>query len=317
MNAKSAGKTILNGIDPLQGLSKNYRQDLSVANCRLVKRPVIRTHTFVSTYERVHAGLVAGVTVFASISLILLFVIYQAKQIQRIERWRPDPLPDGQLTNTNWEIAVDIQDFSDDLIPELQKSQFTDVEIPKQFSDFISNKGGVRDASGADGLGPQKWDPRKIPTPTPYQDETDHWDLNFQAGTLQEYVELLQAMDVELAAVDIDGENIVYVKWFDGQMQVRSGKRDVENRVFFSHTRLQMKGWDQRLLRQAGVQTVEAKLPLQFYPAQFLETLEDLENMKLSAEGRKEADVKRTSFWLKPIAGGVKVEKIETEYRSK
>jgi len=35
----------------------------------------------VSAYERVHAGLVAGTTVFASISMVLLVLLYHWQQV--------------------------------------------------------------------------------------------------------------------------------------------------------------------------------------------------------------------------------------------
>jgi len=270
----------------------------------------------VSAYERVHAGLVAGTTVFASISMVLLVLLYHWQQVDGT--MLRDPILKSvagiEVSKVSWEAAADVQEFSDDLMAQWQRSQLPDVVIPKDLFEYGVNQSGGESGwsvgEGNFGLDRRRVSPLKID-----ELQVNRWDLNFQVVSFQEYVDLLQSREVEIAAVGKSGQRVDYVKWVQGDVKTWSGLRKSERRFYFSHTKSQWNRWDGNLLREAGIDDSSDKVLLQFYPHKFLSKLEGLQNAKLAADGRVKTDIQKVRFWLKRRTGVVEVEKYEVEYR--
>lgn len=274
----------------------------------LVARPVIRVETGVTLYDRVSGSLTASVVVSGMLMGILLTVWFC--QVAGV-RTTPDSLVFFTTeAATEMEVAGDVDEPQMDELLEVQSPELTDAvkEI-----DVVTT---VQAISGNARIGRETGDGDSLIQEIPPHDKlpAQRWQITFAVDTIDGYAELLDRLGVELAGVERAGDEVVYVKDFTGELNIRVGQKRSERRIYFSHSLEQLRRWDLDLLRQANVERVDERLPLHFYPVDAINRMYLLENRRLHQDGKMSQFAKTTTFRVVPTSAGYDIELDGIEY---
>lgn len=274
----------------------------------LVARPVIRVETGVTPYDQVSGSLAAGVMVSGMLTAILLTVWFCQLTSDRTT-------PDSLVFFTTeaaigMEVAGDVDEPQMDELLAVQSAELSDAV--KQI-DVVST---VQAVSGNTRIGRGTSDDDSPLPIVPPQDRlpVQRWQITFAVDSIDGYAELLDQLGVELAGVERVGDEVVYIKDFTGEPNFRVGKKQSERRIYFSHSLEQLRRWDLDLLRKAGLERVDERLPLHFYTAEAINRLYGLENRRLQQDGKDIKSVKTTTFRVVRTEAGYDIELDGIEY---
>ncbi len=279
-----------------------------IEKIELAARPVLLVQTRVSKYDRVSGGLAAGVVVSGILTVVLATIWFaQLNQARTI----PDSLVMfATETFTQVEVAGEVDEPLAEELVELQSPELLDaVEMVDVVSTVRANEGASADRRG----GGQGIDGK----PTwiiDHNHPAQRWQMVFAVDTLAGYSSLLDDLGVELAGVERGSQNVVYMKNFAGETQIRVGDKRSERRIYFMHNLPQLRAWDLSLLQQTGLDQLENRIPLHFYPMSLINRLYEMETDQIRQDGQKISNVKRTTFRIVATTDGYELELSEVEY---
>ncbi|MDP1562069.1 MAG: hypothetical protein Q8M16_11880 [Pirellulaceae bacterium] len=280
-------------------------------NLELVARPVLHVPTRVSMYDRVSGGLAAGVLV-SGVVMGLLIAVWLAQLAQT------RTIPDGLVmfsteTASQEEVAGDVDEPLTEELLDVQSLELVDaVQRVDIISAVSANDGDSRDRRGGvgDSRVPYPATPDRIPIQMPVQ----RWQIVFAVDTLAGYSSLLDDLGVELAGVERGGQLVVYMKNFVGEPAVRVGEKLSEKRIYFVHSMPQLREWDLSLLSKTGLDRMDQRIPLHFYPVKLINRLYELETERVRQDGKKVSEIKTTTFRVVKTPDGYSLELNEIEY---
>jgi hypothetical protein len=272
----------------------------------LAKRPMIRVETRVSDYDRVSGSLTSAVIVSGFVVAILVAVWFAPSST---DRTLPDSLvlfstEAAQLV----EVAVDVEEP----VVAGQLGQTVDLFEAIERVDVVST---VRAMAGKSGVGDvDQRDPNPWAIPRVAEFQGQHWHVEYQVETIEQYARMLDYFGVELGGVERDASQVVYVKNFLGERQLRAGEKKSEGRVYFLHTSVTLRKWDSELLDAAKVENAARRIPLHFYPADVIDRLRELEDWRIREDGKSLSAIERTRFRVVEESDGYKFELVAIEY---
>ncbi len=272
----------------------------------LVARPVLLVETRVSKYDRVSGGLAAGVFVSGILMAVMATVWFAQMN-------RARTIPDGLVmfateTSADVEVAGEVDEPLAEELMELQSPELVDAV---QHVDVVST---VRANEGESADRRNRGIDRKPPWIIDHNHPAQRWRMVFAVDTLAGYSSLLDDLGVELAGVERGGQNVVYMKNFVGETQIRVGEKLSERRIYFMHNLPQLRAWDLSLLQQTGLDQLSNRIPLHFYPVSLINRLYEMETERVRQDGRKISNVKRTTFRIVATTDGYELELSEIEY---
>lgn len=287
----------------------------------LVARPVLSVQTRVSAYDRVSGGLGAAV-VISGFVMGLLLVVWFGRLTP------PRTAPDSLIMFATE--ASSPFDFEDD-VAEPEALDFLGLHSAEMVDaiarvDVVSTVQAV-DAGGAPAA---RWigrDRRKLPS-DPQDPDPKHpdpikidppaaprWQISFAVDTLEAYASLLDNVGAELAAVEKNGNGVAYVQSFSNEPKVWSGEKQSERRIYFVQATPQMQQWDLELLRQAGVEELDERIPLHFYSLELINRLYAMEAKQVEEDGKAFGAIESTRFRIIEKSVGYDVELIAITYK--
>ncbi|MBL8853182.1 MAG: hypothetical protein JNK57_04320 [Planctomycetaceae bacterium] len=272
----------------------------------LVARPVLLVQTRVSKYDRVSGGLAAGVVVSGILTVVLATIwLAQLNQARTI----PDSLVMFATETSNQvEVAGEVDEPLAEELVELQSPELLDaVEKVDVVSTVRANEGTSADRRGQGIDGKPTWI-------IEHNHPAQRWQMVFAVDTLAGYSSLLDYLGVELAGVERSSQNVVYMKNFAGETQIRVGEKRSERRIYFMHNLPQLREWDLSLLRQTGLDQMGNRIPLHFYPVSLINRLYEMETDQIRQDGQKISNVKRTTFRIVATTDRHELELSEIEY---
>lgn len=280
----------------------------------LLQRAKITEQVEVSTYERT-SGMVTACVIMLSFIVGVLFMIWLSAVVTRVRidtatevigpELGEDEKPEGE--------AEDIEEPGSEF-PEVETPQLADAL--EALSSAVSNVAasdrdvdGSAEAMGSGrGLGSRGGGGRGNGGPGPWE----RWEIRYTTSSREAYAQQLDALGIELGAIQREGPAVVYLTNLSGAMGTRSGTKSQEKRVFFNYNRGVLRDWDIQFAEAAGV-NLRDKILVQFYPPNIQQTLLELERRKL---GNKTVDqVYRTSFGVRPAGGSFEFYVIDQTYK--
>lgn len=275
--------------------------------------------TKVSVYDRVSGMLVALVVLFGLLAFAL-FAIW----LTRVITIKPKSTPTIAIElKGEGAIAEGVgRDFEEPGVEELadvQEPQLADaMEAVTSAASSVKARVQAVDGNAAQmGTGQGLGDSRaKGPGGGGTADalpEQDRWEINYSTTSVNAYAQQLDFFNIELGAVHRTKSEIYYAsKLSQAKPERRSGFRDEEGRIYFSHLNKQLRQYDQTLLEKASIDTTD-KLIVQFYPPATHQMLLNVERTALG--GKPWETLRKTVFGVTGSGGSFQYEVIRQEFR--
>jgi hypothetical protein len=284
----------------------------------------LRADTRVSSYDKTSAMLVAAVIVVGA----LVFVLFMVWLTLFAGRGAATPLPPitelAGNDNRPEGVADDWQPPGVDEFPEIEQPQLADAleAVTDSVSSVRAQLEKVDGDSAQMGRGPGLGDRRArgpgsgdgniIP-------EWERWKIEYEAGTMAEYMDILESFDIYLGAVSqISNQILFFDNLNDSRPAMTVGTRNSPeaDNLYFRNTRSRLKRWDQNKVL-AGGGDVDNKIVVQFYPPAVRETLLRLEQAEYLAAGKDLDEVRQTLFRCRAAGGGYEYYVEDISYRPK
>lgn len=277
-------------------------------------RPKMTEEVHVSTYERV-SGMVTALVMMLTFIVGVMFMMWLSTVVKLVRidtatevigpELGEDEKPEGE--------AEDIEEPGSEF-PEVETPQLADA-LEALSSAVSSVAASDRDVDGSAeamgsgrGLGTRGGDGGRGNGSGPWE----RWEIRYTTSSKEAYAQQLDALGIELGAIQREGPAITYLTNLSGAMGTRGGTKSQEKRVFFNYNRGVLRDWDLQFAEAAGI-NMRDKILVQFYPPTIQQTLLELERRKL---GNKTVEqVYRTSFGVRPAGGSFEFYVIDQTYK--
>lgn len=284
----------------------------------------LRADTRVSNYDKTSAMLVAGVIVIGAL-VFILFMIWLTLFSWRGAVKPPPPILELAGNDNRPEgVADDWQPPGVEEFPEVTEPQLADAL--EAVTDSISSvraqlekvDGNAAEMGTGSGLGdkrargPGSGGANIIP-------EWERWKIEYEAGTMAEYMAILEHFDIYLGSVSqISNQILFFDNLNNASPTMTAGNREspLAQNLYFRNTTSRLKRWDQNKV-QAGGGDLNNKIVVQFYPPAVRQMLLELEQAEYHAAGRDLTEVRRTQFRCRPAGSGYEYYLHEIQYRPK
>ena len=254
-----------------------------------------------SSYDRVSAALVAALFLLCFFTLVLFGLWLDT--FERGQTFVVDPNP--TLTNGELDVPVDstleVMAVDSAELPELEASGLVESlqAVVQASSEASSIQAWIQHGKGP-GYGVSKL-PGTGVKPIGASKPRMHWEVNLTTVDLDSYSRMLRTLGIHVCAVH-EVENEVLRLVDPGSTEEKFAHSDKESErgkgtLLFAHRLPELKEWDLKLLRRAGLNTRKYVVG-QIYPDKLIETLRDLELKHCEEAGRKLEDIRSTTFGL-------------------
>lgn len=286
-----------------------------MSEVELVQRPVIQVDTEVSQYERVSGGLTSGVIILGLVAIVVFAIWYSLLESDRVVVTAIPALA-GETSNPEG-VAEDIEEPGVEEFPEVQEPMLAEALEAVDVASTVRANDSVAGDAPFMGKGKGLGDSREQGFGNGGTDKSEpwkRWEINFKVTTLADYKQQLDDLGIQLGGAEKRGDTVVYVSNFTGNMQRSDGLKRSEKRIFFQHTKRQLRNWDLSILQEAGVQDAADRMPVQFYPNELINKIYSLEATRMQADGREAVQIKKTKFNIVGSAGNYDIAIDTIEY---
>ena len=230
------------------------------------------TDTRVSAYDKTATFLVAAVVVLGFL-VFVLFMIWLS-----LFTGGPTPKPAIAITEMAGNddrpegVADDWQETGGEDFPEVEQPQLADAleavtdSVTSVRAQLEKVDGNALQMGRGKGLGDKRKRGRGggnsniVP-------EWERWKIEYSAGTMAEYMNILQSFGITLGAVSQVSNQIQYLSNLTNpQATITVGDRSQAG-LYFHNTRNRLRRWDQNKAMASGVD-IRNKLIVHFYPAE-------------------------------------------------
>lgn len=292
----------------------------AVRGSKSSRKRLPRVETKVSTYDRV-SGMLTALVVFFGFIAFALFLLWLTRVIT-IKPTQSQVFPINELKGRADHAEGVARDFEDPGVEELadvQEPQLADAmeavtqAASSRLAQVQAVEGNAAQMGSGEGLGDSRasgpggeGDAEAIP-------EHDRWEINYTTSSLKAYASQLDFFKIELGAVDRSKPTIDYASNLSqSRPNRRSGVREDEGRIYFSHLNPQLRDYDRTLLENAGIDT-KSKLIVQFYPPEAHQLLLQAERQALGSKPWE--SLRRTVFGVRGTGGSYEYYVIRQETR--
>ncbi len=275
--------------------------------------------TRVSGYDRINAGLVAALLLTSGLVLLLAAIWLDVSKTRVPDR---DPLvtsPAANLKIPLEPLEIAIPDPASTGLPlgveaTLGESLLAVIRAVSTIEARLESDGRQ---SLEQGIGRRSGFPDGIPRhPWPGAGGPE-WLVVLEAPSRGEYVAMLEAMGLEIAALEMASEQVDRVDLTDGIATLMNSSRHEMRELqmtFLAHQNPRLQAWDRELLFSAGRKSFDTCIVGQLYPPAVIAELAQLESAFAEARGWKAAEIRRTVFRVVGNAGKYRFE-VESQER--
>lgn len=275
----------------------------------ITRRPVDNIETKASSYDRLSAGLTAMILLVgffvATLFLIWLTSIvkfdsnvatpFQAADIGNNGNDKPEGFEDDELD-------PGVEEFAEVDTPQLAEaleSVSNAVSTIRASSEHVSGDAAAMGKGG--GYGSRRGGPSGTTDGVPAH---ERWKIVYEVDNQQTYKEQLDYFNIHLGVIEPVGKRVFRVSNLSkGARAVQTSRETERKSLFFSHSKLRMKRWDEEFCRGAGVNTA-GNLLVQFFDGNTKNLIAKAEDDYLKSVGRELKDVRRTNIKVVPQGSG-------------
>lgn len=285
----------------------------------------LRADTRVSNYDKTSAMLVAGVVVIGAL-VFILFMVWLTLFSWRSAIKPPPPILELAGNDNRPEgVADDWQPPGVEEFPEVEEPQLADAleavtdsisSVRAQLEKVDGNAAQMGSGSGLGdkrARGPGTGNSNIIP-------EWERWKIEYQAGTMAEYMSILESFDIYLGSISQISNQILFFDDLNNASPIMTAgnrKSPLAQNLYFRNTpKSRLKRWDQNKVLAGGGDT-NNKIVVQFYPPAVRQQLLELEQADYLKEGKELTEVRQTLFRCRAAGGGYEYYVEDIKYRPK
>ncbi len=271
-------------------------------------RPTYHIETNVSSYDRLNGFLIAMI-ILVGFMVTVLFLLWFTSVFDFSKR-----VP-VQLTYLEPAGNEKPEGFEDD-INEPGVEEFPEVETPQlkdaleAVTDAVSSvranlekrDGDAAEMGKGSGYGSREGGPGSgngnvVP-------EYKRWQIEYESSDIRVYARQLGYFEISIGCVNKTANDIILVDNLGASMQTKLTDRKAQDKTLrFGHTKQRMLRWDEKLAKDAGVDTSE-RILTQFYPMKTRVLLRNAEQAYLQQAGKTLEDVRQTIFRVDAVGAG-------------
>lgn len=269
----------------------------------------MQIETKVSSFDMVNAFLIASITV-VGIVVSILFMIWLTMILNNRPTNATNFVVDNSFGNEKPEgFADDVYEPGVEEFPEVETPQLSDAleAITEAVSSVKANL-EARDGDAAEmgrgkGFGSREGGPgsgnfRGVP-------EHLRWKIEYDTPDINEYARQLSFFGIDIGVISNASNDVIRLNKPGNSAQIVATSRGAENKtLYFIHEKVQLRRWDEALVRRKQNIEMREKFTVQFYPEDTRQTLRNLEGRYLQDAGRELLDVRRTRFKVVDDGGG-------------
>lgn len=263
--------------------------------------------TKVSTYDRTSAWLVAAIVVLGSLAAILAVTLMQPAAVDFVI-CPPDPVDpvdqNGGVNQIVWiEAGADRPDAAESATDEATLDSVTDA-VSSVMATIAARSNGANGVFGDnDGVGTDSRQPGPVGTPG---DDLQRWKTLYDLRDIDSYSRMLRSLGIELGVVSKRTNTIWRISEPGDVNRVLETSRSEQNEaIYFTTDSRRIRKWDQRLVRQAGVELDEVIL-VHFFPAELVATMQRAEIAAIP-EGKTIESIAETEFETVEVNGVIEI----------
>ena len=277
--------------------------------------------TRASSYDQFSAFLYASIAVIGLV-VFIMFLIWLTLREYRVPNTIIPAMTVAGNNNRPEGIADDWQPPGVEEFPEVEEPQLADAL--EKTTDAVSTVRAQLEAVDGEamemGKGTGLGDARQSGPGDGNGDvvpESERLAIEYSAGSMQEYMNILDYFQIQLAGVSKRSDQIHYVSDLISASPTSTvGVRGQETRLGFQNTKSRLRRWDFNKLNQAGIPTDrDDKYAVQYYSETARQELLTKERAEYEAAGRTLMDVQRTRFNVRASGGGYEFVVVDITYR--
>ncbi|MCP4082805.1 MAG: hypothetical protein GY819_07365 [Planctomycetaceae bacterium] len=284
----------------------------------------LRADTRASSYDKTSAMLVASVVVIGAFVFILFMIWLSLFSFGSPAKMPPPILELAGNDNRPEGVSDDWQPPGVEEFPEVTEPQLADAleavtesisTVRAQLEKVDGNAVEMGSGSGEGdkrAKGPGSGNSNIIP-------EWERWKIEYQAGTMAEYMSILQSFEIYLGSVSQVSNQILFFTDLNNPrptMEPGNRKSPKAQNLYFRNTKSRLKRWDQNKVL-AGGGDVDNKIVVQFYPPAVRQKLLQLEQAVYLEDGKDLTEVRQTLFRCRAGGGGYEYYVEDIKYRPK
>ena len=287
----------------------------------IIKRPTDSIQTKTSSYDRLSAWL-AALLMLVGFLVATLFLIWFTSVFNFERNVAPPFVPakigeDGNDKPDGFEddeLDPGVEDFAEVETPQLAEALeavSNAVSTIRANSEHISGDAAVSGKGG--GYGSREGGPSGTGDGVP---EYKRWKIVYEVDNKDTYKAQLDHFSIRIGVVNPISDAIFQIGNLTSGVEVVETNREKESEsLYFAHSKIRIKKWDQEIARKSGVD-INGALMVQFYSEQARFAIAKAEDDYLKGVGRVLVDVRRTNIKVDSDGNGGFEFKIEScEYR--
>ena len=275
----------------------------------IIKRPSDKVQSKTSAYDRLSAWLTALITLVGFL-VAVLFLIWLTSVFKFERNVAPPFVPatigdDGNDKPEGFEDdALDpgVEDFAEVETPQLAEALeavSNAVSTIRANSEHVSGEAAV--SGKGSGYGSREGGPSGSGDGVP---EHKRWKINYEVDNKATYKSQLDFFAIRIGVVNPVSPTIYQIGNLSGGAEVIETNRDEQAQaLYFAHSKIRLKKWDQEISRKAGLDTNGA-LMVQFYSENARLAIAKAEDDHLKSVGRELRDVRRTNIKVEADGSG-------------
>lgn len=266
----------------------------------------------VSAYDRT-ASWVVALNILLGVAVALMFLLWLGRKIN-LRGEQSDVVLVENVAGRGDHAAGVARDLEAPGLDELQEQTEPVVEqLLEAMTDVVSEQAASLDSlqtpmvssNSGTGLGDSR-PPGPLGEGENIVPRGERWKIMYNAGSLEAYARQLDFFGIELGVIGGGEEEVDYARNLSKSTpDTRTGPGgESENRLYMLWTSGALRGFDQRLLRAAGIPT-ERRIVVQFYPQSVENQLARIELQYAKENGKNSVkQIKKTVFGVRPDGSG-------------
>lgn len=286
----------------------------------IIKRPVDSVQSKASAYDSLSAWLTALIMLVGFLVTILFIIWFTS--VFKFERSVAPPFVPATMGDDGNDKPEGFED--DELDPGVE--DFAEVETPQlaEALEAVSNAvstiransehvtGDAAVMGKGTGYGSREGGPSGSGDGIP---EHKRWKIVYEVDNKDTYKKQLDFFAIRIGVVNPVSDKIYQLGNLSRRTQVVETNREKEAKsLYFAHSKMRMKKWDQEISQKAGVNTNGA-LMVQFYSEKARLAIAKAEDDFLKGVGKELKEVRRTNIKVVVDGSGFKFDIVNCEYR--
>ena len=278
-----------------------------------------KVETSVSSFDVVNAFLISSIVIVGTVVSILFMIWLTMLMSDRVKV--SEFVPDTSFGNEKPEgFADDVHEPGVEEFPEVDVPQLADAleatseAVSTVRASLEARDGDAQEMGKGSGFGSRQGGPGTGNSNT--VPEHNRWKIEYDTPDINKYASQLSFFGIDVGVVSNTSNDVIRLKRpGDGASVVQTSRSAEKKTLFFVHEKVQLRRWDEALVKRKQSVDMTEKFTVQFYPDSLRQNLRNVEGRYLQNAGRDLMDVRRTRFKVVENGDGFAFQVTEVDYQ--